>query len=431
LQEVKAMSRTSTRERSYLEAGSVALLLFLGIFVATRPARSQEPPPYPGPDAASAEAEPQGDDGGAAADPTVASVEYFHQQLAPYGQWVQREGYGAVWVPRTAPGWRPYTSGHWAYTDQGWAWVADESWGWAPFHYGRWFYDAEIGWGWVPGTVWAPAWVAWRHGGGYLGWAPLPPAVGFTLAAGLVFGGVEITPGFYTFVSERNILAPRVGVVIVRSTENVTIVRNTTNITNYTMVNNRIVDRGVAVERIEQVTGRPVRQVTVASMMSTTGGRRGAFYQPAVVVRAARVARAEFGKALPNQVAVQQRSRSLARLTASDRTAGNAGNASGPRRRTLSTGDSTSTTPRSTAGQEGHHRRTPLANGDSDVTGHPGHSTGGVTSTSGESHATGASGASGSPSHTAQGSVTESKGESKGTPKEKEREKEKERRPPQ
>jgi hypothetical protein len=31
------------------------------------------------------------------------------------------------------------------------------------------------GWGWVPGTMWGPAWVSWRSGGGYAGWAPLPP----------------------------------------------------------------------------------------------------------------------------------------------------------------------------------------------------------------------------------------------------------------
>ncbi|HEX4138962.1 MAG TPA: DUF6600 domain-containing protein, partial [Candidatus Methylacidiphilales bacterium] len=28
---------------------------------------------------------------------------------------------------------------------------------------------------WVPGYTWAPAWVSWRYGDGYVGWAPLPP----------------------------------------------------------------------------------------------------------------------------------------------------------------------------------------------------------------------------------------------------------------
>ena len=31
------------------------------------------------------------------------------------------------------------------------------------------------GWCWVPGYTWGPAWVSWRYGDGYCGWAPLPP----------------------------------------------------------------------------------------------------------------------------------------------------------------------------------------------------------------------------------------------------------------
>jgi Family of unknown function (DUF6600) len=298
----------------------IATLLLLGGLIAAGSARSQEPPPYQGGEQAQQGDEQAPPDGGqpgeaaAPADPAVAGVEYFHAQLSPYGQWVERDGYGFVWVPRVHPGWRPYTTGHWIYTDQGWAWVADEPWGWAAFHYGRWFYDPEIGWAWVPGTVWAPAWVAWRHGGGYLGWAPLGPAVGFSAGVGLSFGGVVISAGFFTFVGERDILAPRVATVILPSTRNVTIVNNTTNITNYTVVNNRVVNNGVSVERIQQVTGRPVPRVQVAALASaSSGGHPGAFYQPPVVARAARVSHAEFGKALPAQVAVEQKSRAFSR----------------------------------------------------------------------------------------------------------------------
>src|SRR6185369_4273322 len=32
-----------------------------------------------------------------------------------------------------------------------------------------------VGWCWVPGTEWAPSWVDWRYGEGFVGWAPLPP----------------------------------------------------------------------------------------------------------------------------------------------------------------------------------------------------------------------------------------------------------------
>ena len=69
--------------------------------------------------------------------------------------------------------------GHWVYTDEwGWYWVSDDDeddWGWVTYHYGRWAFDRRLGWFWVPGDEWAPAWVDWRYGGDYVGWAPLPP----------------------------------------------------------------------------------------------------------------------------------------------------------------------------------------------------------------------------------------------------------------
>jgi len=258
----------------------IVALLLVSAGLVTGAARSQSSDcPCPCPPAA---------DNDAGGDPGTASISYFHQQLSPYGRWVDRDGYGQVWVPYVAAGWRPYTTGHWVYTDQGWAWVADESWGWAPFHYGRWFY-ADGGWGWVPGTVWAPAWVAWRNGGGYVGWAALPPAVGFSFGVGVVLGGVDlnvaISPAYYSFVSERAILEPRLSTVIVAPERNVTIIRNTTNITNYTVVNNRVVNNGVSAQRIQQVTGRPVPRVSTAQQVG--------LYQPPVIARAARVTKAE------------------------------------------------------------------------------------------------------------------------------------------
>jgi hypothetical protein len=105
-------------------------------------------------------------------------VAEFYQALAPYGTWFVLPDRGWVWQPapsEVGPDFVPYTQGHWVYTDVGWTWVSDFAWGWAPFHYGRWFVDAQYGWLWQPGTEWAPAWVDWRAGAGYVGWSPLPP----------------------------------------------------------------------------------------------------------------------------------------------------------------------------------------------------------------------------------------------------------------
>jgi len=109
----------------------------------------------------------------------------FDVALAPYGTWVDDPAYGHVWVPSAAEvgdDFTPYaTNGDWLDTEYGWTWSSGWSWGWAPFHYGRWV-GSERGWAWVPGTLWGPAWVSWRSGGGYVGWAPLPPR-GVSLAS--------------------------------------------------------------------------------------------------------------------------------------------------------------------------------------------------------------------------------------------------------
>jgi hypothetical protein len=211
------------------------------------------------------------------------STDYFHQRLSPYGQWGTHAGYGEVWRPRVAASWRPYSTGHWVYSDYGWTWAADESWGWGPFHYGRWYHDASLGWGWVPGNVWAPAWVDWRSGGGYLGWAALPPEAGFSVGVGVSFGGFDINAAnvssYYCFVPEAAILQPRLGGFIVSPARNVGIIRGTANMSGLAMVNNRVFNQGMSVQRAEQVTGHAVPRVQV--------GQQAAFYRPAVVTKAA------------------------------------------------------------------------------------------------------------------------------------------------
>ncbi len=93
-----------------------------------------------------------------------------------YGQWGFVSGFGEVWWPNVAVGWRPFCSGWWACRPGwGWTWVSYEPWGWLPYHYGRWvFVDSFSRWCWVPGgfSVWSPAMVDFYHGHGYVGWVP-------------------------------------------------------------------------------------------------------------------------------------------------------------------------------------------------------------------------------------------------------------------
>jgi hypothetical protein len=96
-----------------------------------------------------------------------ASYASFYTRLEPYGDWIETSDYGYVFEPRESQqstNWRPYINGHWVSTDAGWTWVSDEPFGWATYHYGRWARLRSVGWVWVPGDEWAPAWVSWRKG---------------------------------------------------------------------------------------------------------------------------------------------------------------------------------------------------------------------------------------------------------------------------
>jgi hypothetical protein len=198
---------------------------------------------------------------------------YFYDDLASYGNWIERPSYGWVWTPRSvAASWQPYQSGHWVATDQGWTWVTAEPYGWATYHYGRWYDDPEIGWSWVPGNDWAPSWVSWQEGNNYIGWAPLPPSV--TIASG--FNGlvsVSLAPAVYLFVPERDFLAPSLGSYYVPRDRVDTIYRGTRNLTNYDYSGGRVYNRGVSVDRIQQVVGRPVTRYQLSDLRTRGAAR--------------------------------------------------------------------------------------------------------------------------------------------------------------
>lgn len=176
----------------------------------------------------------------------------FYSDLAPYGDWVQTPEYGRVWIPRAEAGFQPYASnGHWIVTDYGNTWVSDYAWGWAPFHYGRWYRDNYRGWAWVPGNDWGPAWVSWRTGGGYYGWAPLGPGIN-------VGGNFNIAPNFWTFVPQIYITSPQLYSYCVPRPRVVNIYQNTTVINNIYRNNNRSYYYGPNRNEIERVTRRSV-----------------------------------------------------------------------------------------------------------------------------------------------------------------------------
>ncbi len=51
-------------------------------------------------------------------------------------------------------------------------WVPEEPWGWVPYHLGLWQWDKKLGWFWLPGSLFAPAWAAWDFFEGHFAWRP-------------------------------------------------------------------------------------------------------------------------------------------------------------------------------------------------------------------------------------------------------------------
>lgn len=161
-------------------------------------------------------------------DQREVTYQTFYDELSPYGQWVESPDYGYVWVPDAGDNFRPYsTNGHWVYNEEyEWLWVSDYDWGWAPFHYGRWEEDPYYGWIWVPGYEWSPAWVAWRDGGDYYGWAPLRP--GINISVNFNIGSYHPPDNYWCFVPRRYVYSPRVYDYYVDRRINVNIIRYTT-----------------------------------------------------------------------------------------------------------------------------------------------------------------------------------------------------------
>lgn len=194
------------------------------------------------------------------------SYQTFYSDLSPYGNWIYYPGYGQVWIPYES-NFRPYyTNGRWVYTNYGWTWASNYKWGWAPFHYGRWKYNIRYGWMWIPGNEWAPAWVAWRGGGGYYGWTPLEPGMNINISIG------SIPSNNWFFVPSRYINSPNMHRYYVNQGRNNVIINNTTIINNnYYEKNDRGYNTGPFITDVEKQTNSKIAPVRVFN--TSTPGR--------------------------------------------------------------------------------------------------------------------------------------------------------------
>jgi hypothetical protein len=220
--------------------------------------------------------------------PTEVTVNTFYDNLAPYGVWVNVDGYGRCWRPSVVvynSSWQPYCDhGHWVYTNCGWYWYSDYSWGWAPFHYGRWFQHPRWGWCWMPNTVWGPSWVTWRYSSGYCGWAPLPPYATYQTGVGFFYRGTSVSIGFnwglnqnsFTFVPTQHFCDPHPRRYCVPPVQLPQIFNQTTIINDFSGQGQNLANRGIDPEHISAVTRTPIRPVAIRDITSLSGrGQHG------------------------------------------------------------------------------------------------------------------------------------------------------------
>ena len=220
----------------------------------------------------------------------------FHATLSDYGDWLYSDRWGEVWRPLSQDrddDWRPYWAGHWASTrEYGWTWISDEGdWGDITYHYGRWVYDPDDGWLWLPGYVWSPAWVVWRSSGPDVGWMPMPPDNGFlgpSFSISIGFGDWNDIGGYYgysrwygssfdrarfgrlwTFVPGDRLADPGYRRYALARPQTINIIQNSRNITNYTVVNNVIVNRSVNTTVVNR-GGRAPQPVAANTVLRST-----------------------------------------------------------------------------------------------------------------------------------------------------------------
>jgi hypothetical protein len=192
----------------------------------------------------------------------AVDLQVFYDELSPYGNWVDYSNYGYIWIPDVRREFAPYaTNGHWVMTDYGWTWVSDYRWGWATFHYGRWDYDDYYGWFWVPGNEWGPAWVTWRGGNGYYGWAPMRPGMNINSSYNDQYRDVNR----WNFVRDRDFGRNDLDRHYVNRGNYTTIINNSTIINNTTVDHRRNATyiAGPEQDNVQRATGRNISRVKI------------------------------------------------------------------------------------------------------------------------------------------------------------------------
>ena len=239
----------------------------------------------------------------------------FYSSMSPYGEWISvgADLYG--WRPHNvAVDWRPYTYGRWVWTDDGWYWASEEPWGWAAYHYGRWYYDDYYGWVWIPGYDWAPAWVEWRYGGDYIGWAPLSPYAVFSVSFGIHYRTHWVTPHhWWSFVDCNHIAAHDVHSHVYRHDENARYIGRTRDMGSVRYEGGRVVTRGPDRAEVERRGNVRIDRADIVDVNDRQGERivRGGDNRERIETYRPRITSSDARSATARPPSVRQSDRSI------------------------------------------------------------------------------------------------------------------------
>ena len=186
--------------------------------------------------------------------------------------------------------------------------MSNDPWGGNPYHYGTWASIPGYGWSWVPGTVWAPAWVTWSYSNSYVGWAPLPPTVVFG-ASGYAGRPVVVSQTQYVFVPTNRFVGRNVTTVRIPAQQSAQIFRQTRPVTGFAVTGGIVRNTALPMETIERAAGgkietRSIQAAGTAPRAVSAGTARLAVVAPAREVKAAAAARPQ---ALPAPPSLRER----------------------------------------------------------------------------------------------------------------------------
>ena len=137
-----------------------------------------------------------------------------------------------------------------------------DPWGGDPYHYGTWSRSNAYGWVWIPGTIWAPAWVTWYVGDNDIGWAPVPPSFNVGVS-GYLGPPVTVSRSSYVFVPATRFVGVNVGTVRVPVAQNAILLARTKPVTRFAASGGVLTSGGPTVVQVEHATQRKLARVSV------------------------------------------------------------------------------------------------------------------------------------------------------------------------